>query len=148
MLDTRTLFNFKFLQDLHRSYSTGAKGAHRHNFHNIFFSFFRLPVEGNAGGGEAALLRAAGGAEQAPHGAAPRLPLPPAAQAHLHRGREEAEDLRVQGAHTEPEGGDEAVLDRGGQAADGPVKDGIMYPCHLTCLAIFVTSKLKLFAEY
>jgi hypothetical protein len=73
--------------------------------------FLRLSVEDDASAREAVVLRAAGGAEQATHGAASGLPLPAPPQAHLHPRRQEAQDLGVQGAHTQSEGGDEAVLD-------------------------------------
>ncbi len=52
-------------------------------------------MEDDASAREAAVLRAAGGAEQAPHGATPRLPLPAPPQAHLHPRRQEAQDLGV-----------------------------------------------------
>jgi hypothetical protein len=89
-------------------------------------------MEDDASAREAAVLRAAGGAEQAPHGAASRLPLPAPPQAHLHPRRQEAQDLGVQGAHTQSAGGDETVLDGGGSTPAGAVEHQLIgYLCYL-----------------
>jgi hypothetical protein len=85
----------------------------------------RLSMEDDASARETVVLRAAGGAEQAPYGAASRLPLPAPTQAHLHPRRQEAQDLGVQSAHTQSEGGDETVLDGGGSTSAGTVKQDI-----------------------
>lgn len=56
----------------------------------------RRAVEGDDQLGEAAILRGTVAAVQTAHGEAPGLPVPTAAEAHVHRGREEAAHLGVQ----------------------------------------------------
>ena len=70
-------------------------------------------MESNVQQRQAVLLRGAGPPVQAPHGKVPRLQVQAEAQEDVHRGREEAEDLRVQGPHEAEEGGDEAALVQG-----------------------------------
>lgn len=69
-------------------------------------------MEGHVQLGEAAILRGAVSAEQAAHGEAPGLPVPAPAQAHLHRGRQEAPHLRVQVPHEGPKARDEELVVR------------------------------------
>ena len=58
-------------------------------------------MEGNDELWEAAVLRGAVAPVEGAHGAAPWLPVPTAAQADLHRRREEAQNQRVQTADEE-----------------------------------------------
>ena len=73
-------------------------------------SVTRCPLEGDDQRAEAAVLRGAVASEQAAHGGAPRVPVPAAAQAHLHRRRQEAAHLRVQGADAAAAAGDAQSL--------------------------------------
>lgn len=55
-------------------------------------------MEGDDERGQAAVLRGTVAAVQAAHGEASGLPVPAAAQAHVHCGRQEDADIRVQDA--------------------------------------------------
>ena len=72
----------------------------------------RLSLESNERRVQAAVLRAAGRALQAPHGEVPRLQVPTKAKENLHCRREETQDCRVQSLGKEPEGGGEELVGR------------------------------------
>lgn len=77
-------------------------------------------MEGDDERGQTAVLRGTVQAVQAAHGKAPGLPVPAAAEAHVHRGRQENAHIRVQDADAAaPQRDATAVVPRRGRGPFG-----------------------------